>query len=283
MIGVFDSGYGGLTILKGLVAVLPQYSYIYLGDNARAPYGDRSAQEIAKFTTEGVEYLFSLGCELVILGCNTASANALRSIQQDVLPKKYPDKKVLGILVPTIEQITGVSWKSDKKLESVDRQPTMTVGVLATQQTVASKSYEHEIHKRSNTIIVIQQACPDLVPLIERGASEAELTGKIQEYLDLLYGKITDVPLRAVLLGCTHYALIADLVARLLPSNVHLYEQPNIVAISLAEYLQRHPEIERKINREGSRTFLTTGFVEAVQAHSKRFYGEEIEFRNTQM
>jgi glutamate racemase len=284
MIGIFDSGYGGLTILHGIVDILPQYSYLYLGDNARAPYGSRSHEEILQFTTEGVEYLFQQGCPLVILACNTSSANALREIQQNVLPARYPDKRVLGILVPTIEQITGQSWGSvGGRATKTDL--LTTVGIVATEQTVRSGAYEAEIKKRNSSINVIQQTCPELVPLIEQGAGKDVLTERVRAYLQELYSKVdsTAPPLTAVLLGCTHYALIADLIAQQLPTGVVLYEQPTIVAESLRKYLTDHPEIETQLDRAGKKTFLTTGKAEDVSRHSNRYFGQEIQFKGVSL
>lgn len=278
MIGLFDSGYGGLTILQGMVKALPQYSYMYLGDNARAPYGSRSSEEIFAFTRQGVEYLFAHGCELIVLACNTASATALRRLQKEVLPQKYPDKKILGILVPTIEQITGVPWQ--QITHSMSAIGVATVGVLATEATVQSGAYAEEIHKRNSSIQVLQQSCPGLVEAIEAGEDESVLRTLVQGYLDQLYAQAPGgaESLSAILLGCTHYALIADLIRSQLPAHVHIYEQPQIVANSLKKYLEVHPEIAQGLDQSGQRQFFTTGDPADINHHSARYFGAPITF-----
>ncbi|MEX1998031.1 MAG: aspartate/glutamate racemase family protein [Candidatus Andersenbacteria bacterium] len=294
VIGIFDSGYGGLTILHGILKILPQYSYLYLGDNIRAPYGQRSAEEIFKFTKQGVDYLFSHGAQLVILACNTASANALRRIQHELLPGPYPNKRavhgeprhrrVLGILVPTIEQITGVSWQKTEPIVSAAL-GLATVGVLATEQTVRSQAYEHEIHKRNPAIRVIQQACPGLVEAIERGKDKQEIKMLVQHYIEQLYARVPAhaAPISAVLLGCTHYALIADVIAACLPKKVKLYQQPTIVAKSLQQYLKRHPEVAATLGTTGERHFLTTGDEAEVARHSRRYFNQTITFHRVML
>lgn len=280
MIGLFDSGYGGLTILHGILDELPEYSCLYLGDNARAPYGSRSSEEIFEFTKQGVDYLFSHGCALVILACNTASASALRKIQQEVLPAQYPDKKVLGILVPTIEQITGVPWKQTS--HSMSALGVASVGVLATEATVKSNSYADEIHKRNPSIRVFQQACPGLVEAIEAGEDVYVITTMVSGYVAQLKKQVPPnaAPISAILLGCTHYALIADLITKLLPPEVRLYEQPRIVATSLKKYLAAHPEIEQKLDRKKERIFVTTGNSNDVSAQSQKYFGQSIQFKS---
>lgn len=258
MIGIFDSGYGGLTILQEVHKKLPQYNYIYLGDNARAPYGCRSSEEIYQFTLEAVEYLFNQGCELVILACNTASSGPLRRIQQEYLPKNHPSKRVLGIVVPTIEQIT--------------QKDNHTVGILATTQTINSGSYLKEIEKRNPSIKVKQQACPKLVHLIEENQPVQEALSECLNQLDLT--DITDL-----LLGCTHYQIIVDEIKKQLPNNIKLYGQPKIVAKSLADYLQRHPEIESKLIKNSQIKFLTSGDPKVVSEHAQIFFTEPFKFQ----
>lgn len=276
MIGVFDSGYGGLTILRALVELLPSHSYLYYGDNARVPYGLRTADDIFTLTRQGVEYLFRQGCPLVILACNTSSAVALRRIQQEILPKKYPDRRVLGIVVPTIEQISGVSWQAKASLGEGAAIP-QTVGVLATEQSVRSQAYPHEIHKRNPNVRVVQQACPQLAQLIEEGAGETALRSEIQSCLAALIAGAEE-RLSAVLLGCTHYALAVDLIRAALPAGVQLYEQPQIVARSLADYLTRHPELARRLDQMGRHRFVTSGNPAVVTPRAARFFGEAISF-----
>ncbi len=266
MIGVFDSGYGGLVILKELIKVLPEYSYLYLGDNARAPYGQRSAEEIYKFTLEGVEKLFAEGSELVILACNTASANALRRIQQNDL-QRYPGKNVLGILVPTVEQITGVAWTAT---HSSDHE--LRVAVFGTPATVQSGAYEKEIKHRVPKAEVISIACADLVPLIESGASDDQLRASVKQYVSELSGEV-DV----ALLGCTHYPLIKHLFVEALP-NIPIFDQGTITAESLKSYILRHKELELKRDSLSSRRFLTTGNPNIVGPLASKFFGSTIVF-----
>ncbi|MFA5946113.1 MAG: glutamate racemase [Patescibacteria group bacterium] len=262
MIGVFDSGLGGLVIMKELDKQFPEYSFVYLGDNARAPYGPKTPAEIFQCTLEGVEYLFAQGCDLVILACNTASANALRKIQQEILPSKYPDKRVLGILVPTVEQVHGG-----------------TIGIFATTGTVKSGAYVHEIMKRHPDAHVFQTACENLGWLIESGESEEKLFGEIERCVaDMKTVMGLAFPPEDVLLGCTHYPLVHHLFVRALPPGVHVYDQGAMVAQSLAEYLKRHAELEARLEKTGERTFLTTGNVQIVQNRASTFYGRPVNF-----
>jgi glutamate racemase len=261
-IGVFDSGYGGLTVLKELVARLPQYDYIYLGDNARAPYGNRSFETVYQYTLQSVEWLFRQGCPLVILACNTASAKALRTIQQVDLPKMAPDNRVLGVIRPTTEVIGNFTR-------------TGNVGILATRGTVLSESYPIEIAKFYPQLRVYQQACPLWVPLIEN--NEHVKPGAdyfVREYMDQLRRQSPDID--TVLLACTHYPLLKDKIAEYLPAGSRLIAQGEIVANSLADYLQRHPEMEVRCSRQGERLFYTTDSTEDFDNHASIFYGGEL-------
>jgi glutamate racemase len=261
-IGVFDSGYGGLTVLKELVARLPHYDYIYLGDNARAPYGNRSFETVYQYTLQSVQWLFHQGCPLVILACNTASAKALRTIQQVDLPKQFPDNRVLGVIRPTTEVIGNFTR-------------TGNVGILATRGTVLSESYPIEIAKFYPGVQVYQQACPLWVPLIEN--NEHDKPGAdyfVREYMDLL--KAQNAEIDTVLLACTHYPLLKDKIAYCLPAGSRLIAQGEIVANSLADYLQRHPEIETRCSRHGERLFYTTDSTEDFDSHASIFYGREL-------
>jgi glutamate racemase len=261
-IGVFDSGYGGLTVLKELVARLPQYDYIYLGDNARAPYGNRSFETVYQYTLQSVEWLFRQGCPLVILACNTASAKALRTIQQVDLPKMAPDNRVLGVIRPTTEVIGNFTR-------------TGNVGILATRGTVLSESYPIEIAKFYPRLRVYQQACPLWVPLIEN--NEHVKPGAdyfVREYMDQLRRQSPDID--TVLLACTHYPLLKDKIAEYLPAGSRLIAQGEIVANSLADYLQRHPEMEVRCSRQGERLFYTTDSTEDFDNHASIFYGGEL-------
>lgn len=273
MIGVFDSGYGGLTILKAIIAKLTNYSYLYFGDNAKSPYGSRSAEEITEFTWQGVEYLFQQGCPLIILGCNTASAVALRPIQQEFLPKKYPDRRVLGIIVPTIEQITGVGWHQTAVPGQTE--PT-TVGILGTEQTIKSQAYVQEIHKRNPSVTVVQQSCPELVPLIEAGVPAEEIKPVIESCLKQLFAQANHI--KSVVLACTHYTLIEDLIRVALPANVQLFDQPTVVAQSLATYLTHHPEIVARLDKAKQHTFITTGDHTEVSRLSTHYFGKPLKY-----
>ena len=261
-IGVFDSGYGGLTVLKEIVNKLPAYDYIYLGDNARAPYGNRSFDTVYHYTLQCVKWFFKQGCSLVILACNTASAKALRTIQQVDLPKIDPHKRVLGVIRPTTEIIGNYS-------------ETGSVGILATNGTVASNSYPVEIAKFFPDLKVYQEACPMWVPLIENNehhGNGAEFF--IKKNLHRLFDKGETIDV--VLLACTHYPLIRDTIEQHLPVDVKLLSQGEIVANGLADYLMRHPEIESVCSKGGGRLFYTTDSTEDFDNHATVFFGEAV-------
>jgi glutamate racemase len=243
-IGVFDSGYGGLTILAEIRERLPQYDFLYLGDNARAPYGPRSFDVVYEFTLEAVKYLFDHGCELVILACNTASAKALRSIQQKDLPTLAPDKRVLGVIRPSAEMVDEIT---------VSRH----VGILATEGTVKSLSYELEIRNFSPDTTVVQHACPMWVPLIENNRHESD-AGRlfIREDVDQLLAK--DPQIDTIILGCTHYPILKSYLETIVPPQVQIVAQGPIIADKLADYLLRHPELEQRCSKNGQLDFLTT-------------------------
>lgn len=249
--------------MRAVTERLSQYSYIYFGDNARAPYGTRPSAQIINYTWEGVNYLFEQGAMLVILACNTASAVALRYIQQNKLAE-FPAKNVLGIVVPTIEQILGG--------------PHHRVGLLATPSTVASGAYDKEIHKRAADIKVFSQACAGLVEMIETGVSESELKARLQSCLDKLGEQCPLEELDALLLGCTHYALIANTIKQMIPESVNLLQQPNIVAESLFNYLERHKDLAARLDKASQRRFLTSGDPVAISGAASKFYGEEMKF-----
>ena len=261
-IGVFDSGYGGLTVLKELVGRLPQYDYIYLGDNARAPYGNRSFETVYQYTLQCVQWLFDQGCPLVILACNTASAKALRTIQQLDLPRIAPENRVLGVIRPTTE-VVGRYSHSGK------------VGVLATRGTVLSESYPIEIAKFFPEVEVFQQPCPLWVPLIEN--NEHDKPGAdyfVKAYIDQLMARCAEID--TVVLACTHYPLLKDKIAAVLPAGNTLISQGEIVADSLADYLQRHPEIGHRLSRNGQTRFYTTDSTEDFDNHASIFYGKDL-------
>ena len=264
--------------MAALVKTLPEFDYVYLGDHARAPYGPRSKEEIYQCALEGVRALFRRGCEVIIFACNTAAANALREIQQQILPHEFPGKRVLGVLVPTVEQITGVAWKG----VWTGGQSRECVGILATEATVRSGAYTTEIHKRRPDIDVIEQACPELAPLIESGASNEDMRRSAKGYIDQLFRERAQKqpPLSAVLLGCTHYELIAPIIAELLPNGVKLYEQSGIVAESFKRYLDRHSPLREQLSCTRKRTFLTTGNATDISRMASKFYGEQIQFEH---
>ena len=263
-IGVFDSGYGGLTILKGIVEHLPEYDYLYLGDNARAPYGAHSFELVYKYTLEAVRYLFSRGCELVILACNTASAKALRTIQQEDLPTMGKERRVLGVIRPSVEILDTYSKNKH-------------VGVMATRGTVQSDSYRLELEKLfgKDSFTVSQLACPMLVPIVEN--NEIESLGAeffVKRYVDELM--CMDREIDTVVLGCTHYPLLSEVIGRYLPRHVRLIEQGDIVGRSLADYLERHPEMSAKLTKEGSRAYLTTESSELFDGTASLFMGARV-------
>ncbi|MDE6017382.1 MAG: glutamate racemase [Muribaculaceae bacterium] len=243
-IGVFDSGYGGLTILRDLRKTLPEYDYLYLGDNARAPYGSRSFEVIYRYTLEAVKELFSRGCPLVILACNTASAKALRTIQQKDLPVIDPFRRVLGVIRPTVEILEEVSRSGH-------------IGVLATPGTVASESYVIEASKLLPDMKVSQQECPLWVPIVEN--SEADSDGAdyfVKKYIDAIMVK--DPEIDTLVLACTHYPLLIDKIRKYAPEEIRILEQGHLVAESLKDYLRRHPEMECRLSKGGTAEFLTS-------------------------
>jgi len=261
-IGVFDSGYGGLTVFKSIIKELPAYNYIYLGDNARAPYGDHPYEIVYQYTLESVEWLFAQGCQLVILACNTASAKALRSIQQKVLPAKYPHHRVLGVIRPTAEVIGNYTRSK-------------SIGVMGTRGTVNSGSYPMEIGKFFPEVNVVQQSCPMLVPLIEN--NEHLTSGAdhfVKKYLEELY--LQAPALDCILLACTHYPLIIPKLQQFLPQNTQILSQGEIVATSLVKYLQNHPEIEQTLGQRSSTRFYTSGDSEVFNNRASLFFEKEI-------
>ncbi len=268
-IGVFDSGYGGLTILKELVNTLPQYDYLYMGDNARAPYGPRSFDTVYQYTLQSVKWFFDQGCELVILACNTASAKALRTIQQKDLAGIDPNKRVLGVIRPTTEVIGQYSRSG-------------AVGILGTTGTILSESYPIEIAKFFPSLQVYQEACPMWVPLIEN--NEYDKPGAdyfIQQHLDRLFKQSSAID--TLLLACTHYPLLMDKIKAFAPAGTTILSQGNIVATSLKEYLERHPGMEQRCSKQGTRTFYTTDSVVDFDNHASIFFGENLQSRHLEL
>ncbi len=260
MIGVFDSGFGGLTVLKGIVKHLPEYDYIYLGDSARAPYGHRSQEFIFKFTRQAGDYLFKNGCELIILACNTASSEALRKIQREWLPKHYNQKRVLGVIRPTAEEAVKIS-KNNK------------IGVIGTQATILSKTYIKELKKLNSSIKVFQSSCPLLVPIIEAGEHNWQGTDLIlKKYLNPLINNKIDT----LILGCTHYPILKSQIKKIINKNIKIISQQDIIGLKLKDYLNRHLEIENKLNKSKQRTFLTTDLSNKFQKLGSKFFGKKI-------
>ena len=265
-IGIFDSGYGGLTILHGIRQQLPEYDYLYLGDNARAPYGPRSFDVVYEFTRQAVLRLFEMGCHLVILGCNTASAKALRTIQQHDLPRWDAERRVLGIIRPTAEVIGSLT-------------KSRHVGILATEGTIKSESYNLEIQKLHPDITVSGVACPFWVPLVEH--NEADSPGAdyfVKKRIDQIMA--LDPQIDAIILGCTHYPLLMPKILKYLPQGVHVVSQGEYVASSLKSYLERHQEIERKCAKNASVHYLTTENPEKFKESAQLFLHEQIEVEN---
>lgn len=261
-IGVFDSGYGGLTILKEIVKELPEYDYLYLGDNARAPYGTRSFETVYQYTLECVNHLFDKGCHLVILACNTASAKALRNIQQKDLPNIDPNRRVLGVIRPTTEVIGQYS-------------KTKHIGVLATTGTVVSNSYPLEIAKSFPEFKVYQEACPMWVPLIENNEFNNEGSNYfIQKNVNNLLKQSSEID--AIILGCTHYPLLINKIKQYIPQHIELLTQGEIVAKGLKDYLLRHPEMAVKCTKQGNIEFYTTETPENFNSQAGKFFGKEV-------
>ena len=265
-IGIFDSGYGGLTILHGIRQLLPEYDYLYLGDNARAPYGPRSFDVVYEFTRQAVVKLFEMGCHLVILGCNTASAKALRTIQQNDLPQIDPDRRVLGVIRPTAEVIGGLT-------------KSRHVGVLATEGTIKSESYDLEIHKLNPDIAVTGVACPFWATLVEY--NEADSPGAdyfVKKRIDEAMRK--DPEIDTLILGCTHYPLLMPKIVKYLPDGVRVVPQGEYVAESLKQYLERHPQMEQRCSKGGGVNYLTTENPEKFKEQAQIFLHEPVEVEN---
>ena len=277
MIGVFDSGSGGLTVLRALESALPDRRFVYLGDHANAPYGDRPAEEVYRLTIGSVERLFAEGCRLVLLACNTASAVALRRLQQHWLPTAGVDRRVLGVMVPMVEAITHVPWQVQAP-PSGRPTPPAVVGVFATTRTVATGAYPYEIGRRAPAVQVVQQACPGLVAAIEARADAAVIQSLIDGYAADLLDHAPDRRLDSVVLGCTHYPMAADAFARALPNGLPILEQPAIVARSLVAYLQRHGDLDPPSEPGDPIRFLSTGPGSASDAVASRFFGRPVSF-----
>lgn len=259
-IGVFDSGFGGLDIMREITKELPDYSYIYLGDTARTPYGIRSQETVYNFTKQAVEFLLGQRCWLIVLACNTASSEALRKIQREYLPKHYPERRILGVLIPAAEL-------------AVEETDNNRVGVIATEGSVGSGAFERELKKLDPKIKVFQKSCPLLVPIVEAGEQNSEIAKiTLKKYLTPLVKKDIDI----LILGCTHYGLLEDKIKNILGSNIKVIGEGKIVAKKLKDYLLRHPEIERNLNKNSKRTFLTTDLTDKFRLLGSKFFGRPI-------
>ncbi len=261
-IGVFDSGYGGLTVLREIVRALPQYDYLYLGDNARSPYGPRSFETVYQYTLQCVRYLFGRGCRLVVLACNTASARALRNIQQLDLPRMEPGLRVLGVIRPTTEIIGTYSQ-------------TGQVGILATRGTVTSESYLVEIAQFFPTLRVVQEACPMWVPLVENGEYASPGADYfVRQHLEHLLAQSAAID--TLLLACTHYPLLLPKISQFVPPGLTVLSQGPIVADRLADYLARHPDLATQCTQTGDRQFLTTDSTTEFDRQASLFFGQSV-------
>jgi glutamate racemase len=278
MIGVFDSGFGGLTVHRALIEALPGRDFVYLGDNRNAPYGARPPIDVLNLTCAALERLFAEGCTLAVVACNTASTVALRWIQQQWLPVRRRDdgiaRNVIGIVVPTIEAATGIGWDKDSHAGEQTKQSS-TIAVFATRRTVETDCYPTEIRKRRADIRVVQQACPDLAGSIERGLARRDLHALVDRYVSELLQKLGSAP-ECVILGCTHYPLVADLFAAALPPGVRMIHQPEATARALRAYLDRHPEYDN--SQAGRRKFLSTGFSAEALPLIEKFWGDRVPF-----
>jgi len=262
VIGIFDSGFGGLTVMRHVVDLLPQYDYVYLGDNARVPYGTRSQSIITRYTEEAVDYLFRRGCGIIIIACNTATAFALRNIQESLLPDRYPKRRVLGVVRPSAEEIAEGSSRA--------------VGILATEGVVQSRAYEREIRTINPEIKVFHEPCPLLVPIIEAGEEDWEGTELIiDKYVTRLFSQ--EMTIDTVLLACTHYPLLHDRIRRAVPPDVAVLAQGPLVARRFQRYLTRHPEVEGRLPKGGKRLFWTTDTSERFDRLASRFFGEPVQ------
>lgn len=257
-IGLFDSGLGGLIVAHSLIKDLPTYDYLYLGDTARIPYGNRSQEIIYEFTKNGVEYLFEQGCQLIILACNTASAEALRKIQCEYLPQHYPERRVLGVLIPGAE-------------EAVAQTHNGKVGIIATRSTIESKAYIREVHKIDPDVKVFQQAAPLLVPLVESNAFQYT-EPMLSDYIAPLIAKNIDT----LVLGCTHYPMFKDHLRKKLSGKIVVVSQDEFIPVKLADYLQRHPEIDQKLTKKGTCQFFVTDLAESTNEVARYLFGEAV-------
>jgi glutamate racemase len=281
MIGVFDSGHGGLTVFRALVQRFPRIPFVYLGDHANVPYGDRPSDEIVTFTRKGVDALFRRGCKLVLLGCNTATCVAARTLQKDWLAVSgWRSHNILGIVAPTVEAATQTPWAVTAP-QYPQKYNTDVIAVFGTTRTITSHAYPEEIRKRCPKVTVVQQTCPELAGAIERGAPEAELDGMAERGVTSLLAQTGGTPPHRAILGCTHFPLVEHLFRRHLPPFTRLLSQPEVVADSLEDYLQRHPRyVESGAAGSSSPDLLTTGDPARVNATARIYWPEAGAFRH---
>jgi glutamate racemase len=280
MIGVFDSGHGGLTVLRALTARLPDQRFVYLGDHAYAPYGMRSEEEIYQLTRRRVAALIERGCRLVVLACNTASAVALRRLQREWLPRHAPDARVLGVFIPVVEALTAQSWGERGPSPLAPPRPVRTVGILATRRTVESRAFPDEIRRRATGLTVVQQPCPRLAEAIEAGLEMEKLRAGVATYCEQLLAKAGRSRLDLVVLGCTHFPLVEEEFCAALPRGIRILDQPQLAAEALAGYLGRHPEFADPRGTAGAVEFLTSGDPDLIGPAAARFYGAPAAFRH---
>jgi glutamate racemase len=268
-IGIFDSGLGGLTVFHDIRDRLPDYDYLYLGDTARTPYGTRSFETIYQYTREGVAKLLDAGCPLVILACNTASAKALRTIQQKDLIAKYPDRRVLGVIRPSVEMVG-------------ERSQSKKVGLFGTTGTVRSDSYKLELDKLFPDLTLYQEACPMWVPLVENNEVNTPAAEYfVQKHVEALLSNDTGID--TIILACTHYPLLIDQIRKFVPENINILDQGPLVADKLDDYLKRHPEIEKRCTKNGKATFMTTGAVDLFEENAEVFFGKKISAQHIEL
>jgi len=267
-IGIFDSGLGGLVIARAVFSKLPAYDYVYLGDTKRVPYGNRTSIQVYKYTSAAVKYLFERDCRLVILACNTASALALRKIQQEFLPKYYPDRRVLGVVVPTLESIFShlPLGEGNKKLTKI--------GVIGTTATIRSHIYKKELMKINPKAKIFEQAAPALVPLIEQNSLQ-----KAEKTLKLYLTPLLKHNIEALVLGCTHYPILEKPIKKFVGPKVKVVSQTDFLPGKLSDYLNRHPEIQNKLSRRGKKEFLVTSFNKNFDDVAKRLFGRRLKFK----
>jgi glutamate racemase len=259
-IGIFDSGFGGLSVMRGIVKELPDYSFIYLGDSARVPYGTRSKETVYKFTKQAIDFLFKKGCELIIVACNTASSDALRLVQQKHVPKNYASKKVLGVLIPAAE-------------DAISKTKNGRIGVIATQGTVKSRAFIRELRKINPKIKVYQKACPLLVPIVEAGEQNLEITDiTLKKYIKPLIDNRIDT----LILGCTHYGILEPKIREIVGKKMKIISESKIVAHKLKSYLENHPEVERELTKNRKRIFYSTDLTKNFEILGSKFFGEKI-------